>query len=83
MEIGIATDNTIPLYTTLYHSIPLYIPRFIEFVRAHSNVISCQQIKTQLRISDSEIQPEKTIYRLKNELWRILVTAQLLRKSNC
>ena len=43
MEIGIATDNTIPLY----------IPRFIEFVRAHSNVISCQQIKTQRRISRS------------------------------
>ncbi len=49
MEIGIATDNTIPLY----------IPRFIEFVRAHSNVISCQQIKTQRQIPTPRFNPKR------------------------
>ena len=55
MEIGIAIDNTIPLY----------VPRFIEFVRAHSTKIRCHQIKAPLRFPHEVVGPTKEIDRIR------------------
>jgi TIR domain len=45
MEVGIAVDNTIPLH----------VPTFIRFIRAHSNTLNCHPITAGLRFSGESI----------------------------
>lgn len=58
MKIGIAVDNTVPLH----------IPSFVAFVQAHSKGIVCHAIKSTFRFVKSEIEYEKEISNLSNDL---------------
>jgi hypothetical protein len=51
MQIGIAIDNTIPLH----------IPSFMEFIRAHSRTIRCRGINRSFRFARSTIDYDREV----------------------
>ena len=54
MQVGIAVDNTIPLH----------IPSFTEFIRAHSQAIRCRAINSPLRFAQRTIDYDAEVAKL-------------------
>jgi TIR domain len=54
MQVGIAVDNTVPLY----------LPAFIEFFRAHAPSIQCHVLDLNLKLSPMEIDFEREFAKL-------------------
>jgi hypothetical protein len=46
MQVGIAVDNTVPLY----------LPAFMEFFRIHAPSIRCRVLDLNLKLSPMEIE---------------------------